>query len=298
MFYKKYYYYISCILLLLFLFPNNLFSLTLTEEDDVAINASVLSDVVVTSSSSVGGGNIIFPETTVQFKGRAYPDVDVILLRDGVEISSVKASNDAYFTLSLPEENIGTNMYTLYAVDKNKQKSLFLNLPTKIEQGFLTYLNNILFAPTINSSKIEAKQNSPISFYGYSYPNALLELTIKNNSFSKKFVLTSKKDGYYETEISLNGFPQGDYNVFINYKNDTRLSKILRLSVSEKDILNKKELEFLPGDCNKDSVINLVDFSILAFWHKKDNVPDCVDLNKDGFATLVDFSILAYYWND
>jgi hypothetical protein len=42
--------------------------------------------------------------------------------------------------------------------------------------------------------------------------------------------------------------------------------------------------------------VNLVDFSILAYWYLKPNPDPKVDLNSDGIVDLVDFSILAYYW--
>jgi hypothetical protein len=52
----------------------------------------------------------------------------------------------------------------------------------------------------------------------------------------------------------------------------------------------------LRGDVNCDTRVNLVDFSIMAFWYKKTGVPVKVDLNNDGTVTLVDFSIMAFNW--
>ena len=42
--------------------------------------------------------------------------------------------------------------------------------------------------------------------------------------------------------------------------------------------------------------VNIVDFSITAFWYNRPSPPPAIDLNKDGKVNLVDFSILAYYW--
>ena len=47
---------------------------------------------------------------------------------------------------------------------------------------------------------------------------------------------------------------------------------------------------------NKDSRVNLVDFSIAAYWYKRSTPPPSADLNGDGKVDLVDFSILAFYW--
>jgi len=50
------------------------------------------------------------------------------------------------------------------------------------------------------------------------------------------------------------------------------------------------------GDLNNDKKVNLVDFSIAAYWYKRPNPPKTVDLNGDNRIDLIDFSIMAYYW--
>jgi hypothetical protein len=47
---------------------------------------------------------------------------------------------------------------------------------------------------------------------------------------------------------------------------------------------------------NNDKQVNLVDFSIAAYWYKRPSPPANIDLNSDGKVDLVDFSIMAYYW--
>ena len=50
------------------------------------------------------------------------------------------------------------------------------------------------------------------------------------------------------------------------------------------------------GDVNADCKVNLVDFSIVAYWYGRTNPPKTVDINGDGKINLVDFSIMAYNW--
>jgi hypothetical protein len=55
------------------------------------------------------------------------------------------------------------------------------------------------------------------------------------------------------------------------------------------------------GDVNSDCKVNLVDFSITAYWYKRDlsaafTAIELAKLNGDGKVTLADFSIMAYYW--
>jgi hypothetical protein len=49
-------------------------------------------------------------------------------------------------------------------------------------------------------------------------------------------------------------------------------------------------------DLNDDGRVNLLDFSIMAFWYKRLSFPPRVDLNSDNNVNLSDFSILAYCW--
>jgi hypothetical protein len=65
--------------------------------------------------------------------------------------------------------------------------------------------------------------------------------------------------------------------------------------VGTKTVLKEKP-EIVKGDFNKDGRVNLVDFSIAAYWHKRPSPPVSVDLNGDGKVDLVDFSIMAFYW--
>ena len=54
------------------------------------------------------------------------------------------------------------------------------------------------------------------------------------------------------------------------------------------------------GDANGDRKINLIDFSIAAYWYKRALTPQAkssgVDVNGDGKVDLIDFSIMAFNW--
>jgi hypothetical protein len=50
------------------------------------------------------------------------------------------------------------------------------------------------------------------------------------------------------------------------------------------------------GDLNNDKKVNLIDFSIAAYWYKRPSPPTTSDFNSDGKVDLVDFSIMAFYW--
>jgi hypothetical protein len=48
---------------------------------------------------------------------------------------------------------------------------------------------------------------------------------------------------------------------------------------------------------NRDTKINLVDFSVMAYWWRRSvDASNASDLNCDLTVNLADFSILAYHW--
>lgn len=57
------------------------------------------------------------------------------------------------------------------------------------------------------------------------------------------------------------------------------------------------------GDLNSDCSVDLMDFSIAAYWYKKPLSAEFAEiererLNGDGRVGLADFSLMAYYWTE
>jgi hypothetical protein len=69
--------------------------------------------------------------------------------------------------------------------------------------------------------------------------------------------------------------------------------------VGDRSVAKEVEKTCKKPDLNCDNKVNLIDFSILAYWYKRPLTKEAkqkVDLNGDGKVDLVDFSIMAYYW--
>jgi hypothetical protein len=186
-------------------------------------------------------------------------------------------------------------LYTLYAIDKAGGRSIILNYPIVVKKGYVTQVSGIRFAPTISADKVEVKKDGNITIFGYALPNVPIDLVIGGIK-DQTFNIVSKNDGKYQTTLTLTDFIKGNYNIHVNYKNDKRISKVIQFTIGDVNILSADLSTNIPGDCNADQVINLIDFSVMAFWYGKDNPPRCVDTNSDNVINLIDFSILAFYW--
>lgn len=241
-----------------------------------------------------GGGGDDF-STGVRFTGRAYPFSRVVLLKEGDEVQSVTANFAGYFNIGLEENTARSIVYTLYAIDVLGNKSLLINYPVVVKIDSVAYLSGVLFVPTINTDKSVVKYGDFLTVSGYAIQNKELEIIVEDGGRSG-FTTVAGNDGYYELSIPMGQLQRGEYKVYVKYQDDPRFSKLIRFVIGDVNVFNKEQIAELPGDCNFDKNINLVDFSILAFWYGKDNPPECVDTNKDRIINLVDFSILAFYW--
>lgn len=76
----------------------------------------------------------------------------------------------------------------------------------------------------------------------------------------------------------------------------TPFSESLAFQVGDATSTDNPVRDLASVDANKDGKINLLDFSIMAYWFGRANPPKNVDLNHDGKVNLTDLSILAYYW--
>lgn len=266
--------------------------------DEVVNQTITISARVVENSGNIGGGeggSIIKIPTSVNFSGWAYPLATVYVLKDGKLIKTTIAKTDGSFYVGIDERDSTKSLYTVYAIDEIGQQSLLLNFPVVVNKGYYTEISGIRFAPTISSDKIEVEKNGYITISGYALPSKDIEIKIQK---TKEQIFTGQVDnnGTYKFIYSLNGFPKGEYDVMARYVDDIRNSKLLKFIIGENNIYTNESLNNIPGDCNADHAINIVDFSVLAFWYNKLNPPSCVDINNDKVINLTDFSILAFYW--
>lgn len=291
---------IFCVLIiaLFFFFLNykNISAQPFSGSGTVGISATVPELITVTPTGGSTSGSISLPKTAVGFFGYAYPNAIVTLLKGGQVNTTVTANANGAFSITLEELYSSNTIYSLFAEDLDGNRSLLLNYPMVVQTGYFTQLNGIRFAPTIVTDKLEVRNGDYLTVYGYALGDKELDVTITGGGTETIFTLTSQPDGTYKIVLPVSGLKKGEYSVFINYKNDTRISKLIKFAIGDKNVFFTEDLSSIPGDCNVDKIINLVDFSILAYWYGKDNPPSCVDTNKDGVINLTDFSILAFYW--
>ena len=241
-----------------------------------------------------GGSNVqTVPPASIVIKGKSYPNSTISFLRDAQLITKVKADKLGNFEINESNLSGGSYNFSLWALDE-------LNLRSNTYSFFLNIIGNstnnvlgILMPPTITLNKTTINPGENVRVYGSSVPDSFVIIEVR----SEPMILSTKASirGLYSEEISSAKLAKGIHTVKSKSKigtgDESIFSSLLNFGIG---VPAKKALI---GDLNKDGKVNIIDFSILAFWYKKTGFPADFDLKQDGKIDLRDFSIMAFSWS-
>jgi hypothetical protein len=259
-----------------------------------------------TSSGGGGGGGgsstpstPTIPDTNVVFTGRAYPLSKVTILKDGQIVVTTIAGPDSNFTATISGLSTGNYTFAVYGEDKNNIRSGLFTFPILITSGVTTKIGGIFIAPTIAVDKSEVKLGDNIAIFGQSSP--ISEITVSINSAEEFFIKkTTDINGAYLLNFDTSVLEMGQHHTKSKAALSGEISafgKVVAFTVGTKNVLAETNTPILSkADVNGDNKVNLIDFSVTAYWYKRPNPPASADLNSDGKVDLVDFSILAFNW--
>ncbi len=280
------------------------------ETQAIQISTSVKVEVVTTTTTTTilggggggGGGGIPTQTGQVIFTGRAYPESKVTLLKDAQIVAKTVSGADANFEITLTNVTAGSYIFSVYSEDNKDNRSSLLTFPLTLSDGVIIKVTGIFISPTIDVDKSEVKKGEVIKIFGQSIPDS--DITIIINSDEEIYGKTkTDKIGAYLYNLDTVEVDMGDHlaKSRVTLEEEiSSLSKTVGFKVGTKTVL--KTTEKCPkADLNVDCRVNLVDFSIAAYWYNRilsDSFKslEIEKLNGDGKVDLVDFSIMAYYW--
>jgi hypothetical protein len=254
-------------------------------------------------SGGGGGGSVPLPEAQVVFSGRAYPLSRVVILKDGQITVSTIAGPDSNFQVSLSGLSTGDYIFSVYGEDSKGVTSSLFTFLTYITSGASVKISGIFIAPTISVDKSEVKRGDSIAIFGQSTSGS--EVTIAVNSEEEIFLKThTDKNGVYLYNFDSAMLPMGKHSTRSKSSVEGEISsfsKTVEFLVGFKNVFAEPTTCPIKGDLNGDCRVNLIDFSIAAYWYGKSlssefKLKEASFLNGDGKIDLVDFSIMAYYW--
>jgi hypothetical protein len=288
-----------------------LFAQTITSNRTVTITARVgpeepsgTTTVVIGSTS--GASHATNP-TAVTISGIAYPFAHVIILKDGSIAGDTVADAQAIFSITLG--TIPAGMYTLgvYALDTMGTHSATSYFSLHVSDNVTVTIAHLFISPSIILDKTRVRAGDTLLVSGYAAPLSSIVLDVGTENTSLIHVSTqAAATGFYHLVIPTTTLTSGSYWVSAQAVADqvTMSDKTnpLKFSIADTAVPQDPNQALHPtcgailGDITCDKRVDIIDFSILKQWYKKNGVPKNLDLDGDGSVTLSDFSILAYNW--
>lgn len=251
-----------------------------------------------------GGGGFGAPppifQTGAVFKGIAYPSSNVTLLANGQVLAVTQSGPDAQFEVDLSDIGPGTYNFGVGATDPSGNRSITQTFQVTLANGATTVISGIFFPPTIGADKIKVKRGDLLTIIGYTAPQATVTVIVHSDNPVVTNV-TSSDQGAWIYKLSTDLLAMGDHSASARALaggNITTDSALITFAVGNENVAAPaiSTAASLRGDINGDGKVNLIDFSIMAYWFRRPHPPAIIDLNGDGVVNLIDFSILAYYW--
>jgi hypothetical protein len=253
---------------------------------------------------SGGGGGASTKGARVVLSGRAYPASKVTILKDAQVVATTVADDTAHFQVHISGLSAGTYFFSLYSEDDKGIRSALLTFPVAVTKGILAKIDSIFVAPTITADKVAVKKGNPVILFGQSAP--ISDITIEVNSPQQLFFKTkSSSDGAYLYTLDSSVLDFGQHHAQSRSAAELAISSqsaAYEFEVGSQDVYSKTSPSCsTKADLNADCRVNLVDFSIVAFWYNRPLSPaflvrETDHLNGDGKINLVDFSIMAFNW--
>lgn len=249
-------------------------------------------------SGGSGGSKKDLGSTVVNITGKAYPSRTINFILDGDSIGSVQTNGQGVFDFST-KASPGTATLGIWSTDLFGTKSITLTNTFDVTQGAVTNLNDLLLPPSIKVSQTNFKPGDIITVSGQSVPNATINLYIDRNSTSPVATGQSEANGAWTILYNTNRLSANDHVLRARSISGTppltiqsSLSSSIQLSAGVGGNVTTS------SDLNRDTKVNLIDFSILIFWWQTaggDSDPPA-DINANGKVSLEDFSILLFNW--
>lgn len=244
-----------------------------------------------------GSGSATTVSTQIIVQGQAYPNSRVYLLKDGRISGEGVTDAKSEFQIVVNNPGTGDSNFVVYALDTYGNKSPSISFRTNILPNATTRISKIVVPPTANLNGTSLEPGNDLVASGQTCSNCKIRILVDSNSLP---AITSNPQGMYLTTIKTDDLAFGTHELLLisDWGGGAVQGDILQFTIVEK---LGKPTTGLRGDLNRDGKVNLVDFSIAAYWYKRSlsvamTQIESETLNGDNKIDLVDFSIMAYYW--
>jgi len=241
-----------------------------------------------------GGGVYIPPETKVIFKGKAYPNAFLTILKDNKVAATFFAQSSGLFERELSGMAGGTYTFGIFAEDSEGRRSVTLSFTVSILSGMTTTISGIFISPTIELLPTQVEKGDKVNIFGQVFPESKVNIFVSSKEVVKETLADKKGNWVYKLDTG--PLEEREHNTrakaLYGDGEQSPFSQTLSFLVLKKGALICKG-----ADLNFDGKVNIIDFSILLyFWGQTKPGNPCADINFDGIVNITDFSIMMYWW--
>ncbi len=248
------------------------------------------------SGPFVGGSLAPLPQTKVIINGKAYPDSNVRILKDGATFGIVRANNKGDFHFESVDISAGVFTFGFWAEDRAGLKSIAFTLTFRIVPNAVTTIYGAYLPPTISLDKRTVKKGEIVRMSGQTISEADVYVHVNSAEEIIKSA-SSTKEGMWSLLFDTKPLQEEEFHtakaLFKAIVSDNFIKSSFSQAISFY-VGEKTPPKLKTADLNKDGKVNLTDFSILLFHWGTTN--EIADINSDNKVNLADFSIMMYQW--
>lgn len=235
--------------------------------------------------------------TKVIIDGRSYPNSRVYVLQDGKQVASLSTNDKAEFHYEAVDMTPGPVIFGFWAEDSAKRRSITMTTTFQVVQNAVTTVSGLYLPPTIEASQKTIKQGEKLDIVGEAIASSSVLIYFDSISTSVGTV-GSLLNGKWSTQIDTKTLANEKFHT-VKAKTETVSpdGSLKRSGYSQSVgfyVGTKSLSDIVSSDINKDSKVNIIDFSILLFYWNTSEVT--CDFNVDSKVNLTDFSIMLYAW--
>ena len=275
---------------------------TNTDEGFCTADCKALPPVSPPPGGSGGGGGAFQPgsdqpvaDTVVTLQGRAYPNSNVNILKDGTTIGVVSSNSQAAFSFTTSGIEPGVTTFGLWAEDNLGLRSVSHTVTFEVSEGASTVVSGVFIPPTIDIESTTVAPGSSFQIFGQSVPEVEVATEVHSEAKLTQEV-EADEDGNWSMTIDSSSLEIGQHSAraFFRIEQDgavleSSFSRAIAFFVGD-----GTPTDGLTADLNGDGRVGIADFSILLFHWGTGN--PIADINGDGSVGLADFSIMLFQW--
>jgi hypothetical protein len=223
----------------------------------------------------------------------------VTVLQDGESIGSLSAGGDGVFATEIDDLERGTYTFALFAEDDDGVRSGTYSTTISLRADTENAIAGVVIPPTTMVSETEVDPGSPVAVSGFAPENARVEVFMEQQGRrvpgEARATTSAAEDGAWALSLPTTGLTTGTYDLIARARlpdEGIESAKSAPLSIGVGQAAQGEQCA--RADINRDSEVDLTDFSILLFNWNTDE-PNA-DINLSGLVELADFSIMLFCW--